>query len=259
MYIVKLTPRDDLFCALDRFELECGQLNHKYYHHVNLILFYKTLQLLSAMIVSLCLYNCISTCFVSLLAFLHFFVLLYRSVCHMCVFVFATSIDQCYRSAASTNICPCPPFALVTLLFIQWWSRSHWALLAFVAHMCVLCFSVSVFVFAINIEWGEMSPNLCVSISVRCWYLPQFFRRYILGGGKTTCQKKSQRSFQIQIWIRKNQIGLRDSNVAKKLLKFSFFLRKLELQTILSCLTWSLQHEYRLQNICPNLRIYKWE
>ena len=73
LYILKLTPRDDLFCALDRFELEYGQLNHKYYHHVNIILFYKTLQLLSAMIVSLCLYNCISTCFVSLLAFFHFF------------------------------------------------------------------------------------------------------------------------------------------------------------------------------------------
>ena len=181
-----------------------------------------------------------------------FFVLVGMS--YVCVFVFATSIDQLCRSAASTNICPCPPFALATLLFIQRWTRSHSALLAFVAHTCVLC---CVFVFAINIEWGEMSPNLCVSISVRHWYLPQFFRRYILGGGKTTCQKKSQRSFQIQIWIQKNQIGLRDSNVAKKLLKFSFFLRKLELQTILPCLTWSLQHEYRLQNICQNLRIYK--
>ena len=89
--------------------------------------------------------------------------------------------------------------------------------------------------------------------------LPQFFRRYILGGGKTTCQKKSQRSFHIQIWIRKNQIELRDSNVAKKLLKFSLFLRKLERQATLSCVIWSLQHESRLQNICPNLGIYKWE
>ena len=26
--------------AVDQFELECGQLNHKYYHHVNITLFH---------------------------------------------------------------------------------------------------------------------------------------------------------------------------------------------------------------------------
>ena len=207
---------------------------------------------------------------ITFLHFLYLLYLLYRWVCHMCV--------SLYLQHPLINAAVQPPrlifVPVLHLLLPPFYSFNdevvHIEPCLLLLHTCLsLCFSVSVFVFAINIDQcfshcllslqGDMSPNLCVSISVRCWYLPQFFRRYILGGGKTTCQKKSQRSFHIQIWIRKNQIELRDSNVAKKLLKFSLFLRKLERQATLSCVIWSLQHESRLQNICPNLGIYKWE
>ena len=206
---------------------------------------------------------------ITFLHFLYLLYLLYRWVCHMCV--------SLYLQHPLINAAVQPPrlifVPVLHLLLPPFYSFNDevvhiepcWLFL----HTC-LCFSISVFVFAINIDQcfshfvcfpcKEIWAQICVFQYLSAAdILPQFFRRYILGGGKTTCQKKSQRSFHIQIWIRKNQIELRDSNVAKKLLKFSLFLRKLERQTILSCLIWSLQHESRLQNICPNLGIYKWE
>ena len=215
---------------------------------------------------------CISTCFVSLfLHFLYLLYLLYRWVCHMCV--------SLYLQHPLINAAVQPPrlifVPVLHLLLPPFYSFRddvlHIEPCLLLLHTCLsLCFSLSVFVFAINIDQcfslfvcfprKEIWAQICVFQYLSAAdILPQFFRRYILGGGKTTCQKKSQRSFHIQIWIRKNQIELRDSNVAKKLLKFSLFLRKLERQATLSCVIWSLQHESRLQNICPNLGIYKWE
>ena len=124
------------------------------------------------------------------ITFLHFLYLLYRWVCHMCV--------SLYLQHPLINAAVQPPrlifVPVLHLLLPPFYSFNdevvHIEPCLLLLHTCLsLCFSVSVFVFAINIDQcfshcllslqGDMSPNLCVSISVRSWYfaaiLPQIY------------------------------------------------------------------------------------